>query len=623
MFESGSGKSDVVSRRFTRRAAIVGLVQAAGLGVLTARLYQLQVLDQSRYGELADANRTTRITLAPLRGRIFDRYGEVLADTLEFYQAVLTPSLAGNVGEVLERASRIVPISEEVKREILQRVAQQAANQPVIMVRELTWKAVSAINLNAPLLPGVHTEIVGRRTYHHGDTMGRIVGYVGSVERFALDDDPVLRLPGIRVGKGGLERGLEERLRGVGGHIDREVDARGRIVRNLGQSDPKRGLDAAATVDRELQRRLLRRLSQHRRAAGVVLDVATGDIVAMGSSPMFDVSQLSDPVSRKEWARIRKSHDNPLLDRSVQGVYPPGSTFKMVTALAALEAGVIGLDQYVNCDGTYELARSKFRCWNRGGHGPCNLHRALRESCDVYFYEIARRAGISRIAAMARELGLGTAFETGIRPMQGGLVPDPAWKRGRFGQGWYEGETLHAGIGQGYVLATPLQMAVMTARLATGRQVVPTAVRPALDGAGRQGVPLAVQPEHLAAVQRGMAAVVNERGGTGKFARLDDRALKIFGKTGTSQVARISSRVSQSNLRWNLRDHALFVGYVADRQPRYAVAAIVEHGGSGGKIAAPLVRGIIEDTIAVDPAARPVFAVAHGGRRDRPGGREG
>lgn len=614
MFEGDDASSDPARAVFTRRAAAIGLLQVAGLGVLAARLYQLQVLDQRQYGELADANRTTRQTLAPLRGRIYDRYGALLADTEEFYQVLLTPSLAGDVERVLDILTRITPISEDDRKQLTRLIKAQSPNTPLVVAQSLSWKELSAININAPLLPGVHTEIGGRRTYKNGDTMGRIIGYVGGVERFALDDDPIVRLPRARIGKAGIELGMDRRLRGTGGAIVREVDARGRIIRNLEQSDPKRGSDVAVTIDRELQRRLLARLSEYRRAAGVVLDVATGDVVAMGSWPMFNSSRLAAPISRKQWQKVRKAQDDPLIDRSIQGLYPPGSTFKMVTALAALEAGVIGRLDQVNCGGTYVLSGSKFRCWNRGGHGPCNLHRALRESCDVYFYEVARRVGITRLAEMARRLGLGQAFATGIEPVRSGLIPDPAWKRGRFGKAWFGGETLHAGIGQGYVLTSPLQLAVMTARIATGRSLTPTVVRPRATGNGAEPSMLGIDPGHLAAVRRGMWAVVNEGGGTGKNARLNDARLKIYGKTGTSQVARISSRVAKNNLRWGLRDHALFVGYVADQLPRYAVAAVVEHGGSGGKVAAPLVRAIVEDTIAVDPAARPVFDVRLGDR---------
>jgi penicillin-binding protein 2 len=367
----------------------------------------------------------------------------------------------------------------------------------------------------------------------------------------------------------------------------------------------------ALTVDPAAQQRLLNRLSRFRRAAGAVIDIATGDVIAMGAHPSFNATLLSEPMSEADWRRVQKAQGDPLVDRSSQGVYPPGSTFKMVTALAALEAGVVRRFEQINCPGFVRLGGQRFRCWNRGGHGPCNLHRALRESCDVYFYEVARRTGIERLAEMARRLGLGEAYDIGIEPMKSGLIPDPEWKRGRFGKGWFDGETLLAGIGQGYVLTTPLQLAVMTARLASGRQITPVLVRPAPDGAAVPK-PLDVNLEHLAAVQRAMAAVVNEGGGTGKDARLGDGRFTLHGKTGTSQVARISSSVSRSRLPWRLRDHALFVGYVADEKPRYAVAAIVEHGGSGGKVAAPLVRDIIEDIIALDPARTPVYDPTNG-----------
>ena len=607
----GAGEDEESRRRFLRRAALLGVAQVAGFGVLGARLYQLQVLERRQYGQLADANRTMREVIAPLRGRIFDRNGNVLADTKERFQALLTPSLAGDLDAVLEGVHQVRPLDGDERRRIREEVSTHPPNVPVLLAAELTWEQVAALNFHALRLPGVHTQIAGKRTYDVAPELGRIIGYVGRVERFALDDDPVLRLSSIKVGKLGLERGLEEKLRGRGGYIVREVDARRRIVRTLEQVDPERGHDVALTVDPATQQRLVSRLSRFRRAAGAVIDIATGDVIAMGAHPAFNATLLSDPMSEEDWRRVQKAQGDPLVDRSSQGVYPPGSTFKMVTALAGLDAGVARRFEQINCPGFVRLGGQRFRCWNRGGHGPCNLHRALRESCDVYFYEVARRTGIERLADMARRLGLGEAYDIGIEPMKSGLIPDPEWKRGRFGKGWFEGETLLAGIGQGYVLTTPLQLAVMTARLASGRQITPVLVHPGPVGETAPK-PLDVNPGHLAAVQRAMAAVVNEGGGTGKRARLGDRSFKVYGKTGTSQVARISSRLPGSRLPWRLRDHALFVGYVADGRPRYAVAAIVEHGGSGGRVAAPLVRDIIEDVIALDPARKPVFDPTRG-----------
>jgi penicillin-binding protein 2 len=611
MFGASDNEQD--RRRFLRRIGLVGLAQVAGFGVLGSRLYQLQVVDQRRYEQLAKANRTMRQVIAPLRGRIFDRNGQVVADTVESFQAILTPSLAGDLATALDRIHAVVPLSAEVRRQVRETVKGQSPNAPIVLLDELSWRDVAVLNFHALRLPGVHTQIAGRRRYRTGPEFGRIVGYLGRVERFALDDDPVLRLPSIKVGRLGVERGLEGRLRGRGGVIVREVDARRRIVRTLEQVDPERGEDVALTIDPETQKRLLSRLAGHRRAAGAVIDIATGDVVALGAHPSFDASRLSAPMSEADWRKVREAQGDPLIDRASQGQYPPGSTFKMITALAALEAGVINRLDHIHCPGYTVMGRRRFRCWNRGGHGPCNLHRAIKESCDVYFYEIARKTGIERIAEMARRFGLGLSYEAGIAPIKSGLIPDPEWKRGRYGKAWYGGETLLTGIGQGYVLSTPLQLAVMTARLASGREIFPTLVRPRGDGREKAAA-LKIDRGHLAAVQRAMGAVVNEGGGTGKEARLGDSRLRIYGKTGTSQVARISASVGRSRLPWRLRDHALFVGYVADRAPQYAVAAVVEHGGSGGKVAAPLVRDIIADTIAIDAASRPVFDVTAGQR---------
>ncbi len=611
MFGASDNEED--RRRFLRRVGLIGLAQVAGFGVLGARLYQLQVVDQRQYGELAEANRTMRQVIAPLRGRIFDRNGRIVADTVERFQAMVTPSLAGDLEAVLDRIHAIRPLSQDERRRVMEAARGQSANTSIVVIDDITWREVAALNFHALRLPGVHTQIAGERRYQTGPELGRIVGYMGRVERFALDDDPVLRLPKIKVGRLGVERGLEKQLRGQGGFVAREVDARRRIVRTLEQADPQRGRDVALTIDPATQKRLLARLSGHRRAAGVVLDIATGDVIALGAHPAFDASRLSAPMSEADWRKVREAQGDPLIDRASQGLYPPGSTFKMITALAALEAGVITRFDQIHCPGYVAMGRRRFRCWNRGGHGPCDLHRAIRESCDVYFYEVARKLGIRRIADMARRFGLGQSYDAGIEPIKSGLIPDPEWKRGRFGKEWYGGETLLAGIGQGYVLSTPLQLAVMTARLASGREILPTLVRPRVDGV-TQAKALKINKGHLAAVQKAMSAVVNEGGGTGKEARLNDQRLQIYGKTGTSQVARISSSVGRDQLPWRLRDHALFVGYVVDSAPRYAVAAVVEHGGSGGKVAAPLVRDIIADTVAIDAAARPVFDVSAGQR---------
>ena len=300
-------------------------------------------------------------------------------------------------------------------------------------------------------------------------------------------------------------------------------------------------------------------------------------------------------MTPEDWRRLAAKKGNPLFNRAIQGTYPPGSTFKMVTALAALEAGVIKQRTVMTCSGTHTLGGHRFRCWNRGGHGAVRLHRAIRESCDVYFYKVAEATGIERIADMARRLGLGDVYDrAGIAHQNPGIVPDPPWKRRHLGQPWYGGETLHVGIGQGYVATNPLQLAVMTARIASGRAVSPTLIRSRGDARDQPFPSLGIEAENLRAIHQGMLAVVYDGAGTGKRADLGRAGVRVAGKTGTSQVTRLSSFRSQSSLRWRLRDHALFVGFVPADRPKYAVAVIVEHGESGGKTAAPLCRDVME-----------------------------
>ena len=604
----GSHFDDETQRRkFSRRALLVGAGQLAGYGLLTSNLHDLQVVQAARYAPIADENRINVQLVAPVRGRIFDRFGRLLAGNQEGFRAVLIPSLANNVGQVLGRLARVIPVSTEEQERLVARARRQQPNVPLIVSNHLTFEQIASIGLLAPQLPGVQVEAAATRHYLAGEATAHVVGHVGGVERFAVDDDPVLKLPGMRVGRTGIERGMDARLRGRSGSIKHEVDARGRIVRTLAEVEPAPGGDVALTIDTELQRAVGERLSRERRASTVAIDTETGDVVLMVSMPTHDPGDLVKGVTARTWAKLKESGNDPMVNRAIRGLYPPGSTFKMVTALAALEAGVVDLSTRVDCYGQTELGGQTFRCWRRSGHGPCAFHRAMRESCDCYFYEIARRAGIDAIAAMGRRLGLGQTFDTGLALQKPGVMPDAAWKRGRYNEPWLGGETLHAGIGQGYVLTTPLQLAVMTARIATGRAIVPQFVRPERGQAPVSFAPIGLKPALLAAVRRAMTAVVNEDSGTGGNARLDKGQPLVAGKTGTSQVSRLSADRDGADLRWEQRDHALFVAFVPADKPRYAVSVVVEHGGGGGATAGPVIRDVISELLARDPAGKPAY----------------
>ncbi len=586
-------------RRFTRRALIVGAGQLGALGLLVGRLYQLQVMDQDRYALLADDNRLASQVIASERGRILDRAGTVLADNIQGYRVGIVPARTSDLKSLLQRLARIIPLPADEQEKLLQRARRQPKTATLVVNADITFEQVAEIGLNTPYLPGVETDIAWRRRTFHGRDIGFITGIVGAIERPALDDDPVVRLPGFRIGKSGVERAMETELRGRPGQVRQEVDARGRIVRTLEQKPAQAGRDISLTIEVGLQAEAMARLRQERRAALVALDVTGGEILAMCSQPVDDPGELVTGEAQQS----PPGGDDPMMNRAIQGLYPPGSTFKMVTALAALDMGRADLRERIDCDGDYVYADQTYRCWKRRGHGRCDLHRALRESCDCYFYELARRTGIDALSAMARRLGFGQTFECGIAQQRSGLIPTPDWKRARFGKPWHGGETILAGIGQGFVLTTPLQLAVMTARLATGMAVEPTLIR--RDTGKPQ--PLGLQPQWLDAIRRGLAAVVNEEGGTGHSAQLSDAALqgiRVAGKTGTSQVHRASTDRASADLKWEERDHSLFVAYAPAEKPSYAVAVVVEHGGSGSTSAAPLARDVLEMVLKRDPGGR-------------------
>ncbi len=594
---------------FTRRALLLGVGQLGIFGALGARLYNLQITEGNRYALLADENRISVEVLAPQRGRILDRAGQVLAANTEGYRAVIVPAIARDLRGVLQRFARIEPLSFDDIERIVQRARRQSSNIAIVLAQDLSWERLAEINLNAPLLPGVRTEPAGRRQYFFGPAMGHVVGYIGAIERRAMNDNPVLRLPGMRVGRAGVERGLEDELRGKAGSVTSEVDARGRVVRIIDQVEPRPGRDMALTIDTTLQSQIMAKLGAFRRASTVVLGVQSGEVLAMASSPGFDPNAVASANDAAEWAKLQTAPDDPLNNRAVRGLYPPGSTFKMVTALAALEAGKIDVRERLPCDGLFEYYGQRYRCWRRAGHESCDLHKALRESCDCYFYELARRSGIEAIATTARKLGLGVLHNAGITEAKPGLIPDHDWKRGRFGRGWLGGETILAGIGQGYVLTTPLQLAVMTARLASGLDITPTLVqRPS-----PMTAPLQMALPALQAVRRAMTAVVNEDGGTGARAQGEEGGYLLAGKTGTSQVSTLSRDSVQVDIPWVRRDHALFVCYAPVAAPRYALATVVEHGGGGGAVAAPLSRAIMDLVMERDPSARPVEPVVQSG----------
>ena len=604
------------NRKFTRRLVLLMGIKGLALGGLIARMYQLQVIDSERYTTLAEENRINTRLLLPIRGQIYDRHGRRVAVDKEDYRVVMVAEKTGNVQRALDRLAGIVELSREQREKVLREVRRRRRFLPVTITGNLTWEEVARMEVNAPDLPGVLTERGYTRVYPYGELVSHLVGYVGPVTEREQKDDPdrLLKIPEFRIGKQGIEKTYDRRLRGRGGTQRVEINASGRVQRELGRKEGTPGDDIHMTIDLELQQAALEAIRPHRAGSVVVMDIHTGDVLVMASTPGYDPNLFIPGLRSKTWRALQTNRLGPLLNKAVSGQYAPGSTFKMVVALAGLESGAINADSGFICPGVFELGRASFHCWKQGGHGHVALRDAIKQSCDVYFYELALRLGIDRIAETARKLGIGVPTGIDLPAEKRGIMPTKAWKRGYFrdkrNKAWFRGETVIAGIGQGYVLATPLQLAVMTARLANGGFAVtprlvaeqPAGFRTGYRQASEKFRRMGFNEANLRLIGDAMTAVTSEAGGTAFWTRIAEKGMEMAGKTGTSQVRRFTAAerargiVKNEDLPWHRRDHALFVAYAPLDTPRFACSVIVEHGGVGSRVAAPVAREVLLKT---------------------------
>ena len=593
-----------IMRRVTRRALFLGGLQVVVAGTLAWRMRNMQVEQADQFRLLADENRINIRLIPPERGVIHDRNGTPLAVNEQNYRIVIVREDAGDVEAVLERLGQLVALDERTVARTLEDVYSNPPFVPITVADRLSWQDISRVAANAPALPGVTHESALSRLYPLGPDFAHVIGYVGPVSEADLTrltaPDPVLQIPDFQIGRIGVERHCEDTLRGSAGSRRVEVNAVGRVMRELDRREGAAGGDIALTIDADLQSFTQARMGPES-AATVAMDVRSGEILACASSPSFDPNLFVRGISSSDFAALNDSVLRPLSNKTVQGTYPPGSCFKMVTALAALEAGEIDDEERVFCPGHRDISGRRFHCWRRGGHGRVNLVSALSESCDIYFYELAERVGIDRINAMAARFGYGERFDLPLSSVAGGLNPSREWKRANRGEAWQVGDTINASIGQGFVLASPLQLAVMTARLASGRKIVPRLLK-ARDGTGLEPVAaeaMGLSRRWLRKVQEGMDEASNHQRGTAHGVRIVRDEMRMAGKTGTSQVRsitpeeRASGVISTEDLPWERRNHALFVGYGPSEAPRVAVATIVEHGGSGAQAAAPITRDVL------------------------------
>ncbi|MGH7106596.1 MAG: penicillin-binding protein 2 [Acetobacteraceae bacterium] len=600
---------------FTRRALILAGGQAGLFGLLGLRLYRLQVRDGAHYATLAKDNRVSARLVAPPRGEIHDRAGILLAGNKPHWRALLVVDRTKDADATLAAFKRLVPLDPDEQAKARRAIATHRPFIPVLLKDFLSWGQMAALAVNAPALPGILVDVGTTRLYPFGPAMAHVVGYVGPPTEAEAHADPVLELPGIRVGKIGVERAQNAALIGSPGMVRLEVNALGRVIRDLARDPGTPGQTVRLNLDAGLQGQAVRRLAKERSASAVLIEIETGAVRAMASTPSFDPSLFDTGLSAAQWKAWATDQAAPLLDKAMSGIYAPGSTFKPVTALAGLTSGGITPGTRFFCPGYLDLGGHRYWCWLHGGHGWLDLPNAICQSCDVFFYHTALATGIDHIAAMAHRLGIGVAPDIDLPGAASGFIPTREWRRAH-GKSWTLGETVIHGIGQGFDQTTPLELAIMSARVATGRAISPRVATEV----GDRTLPLPPFPglgipeRYLAVVRKGMRMAVNNPMGTAYASRLTDPKMEMAGKTGSAEVINLSkaqaaSNFNTANLPWRFRPNALFIAYAPAGQPRFAISVVVEHGHEGAEAAAPIAKDVMEAAFGVlaasnAPAAR-------------------
>tara|TARA_A100001011_G_scaffold50889_1_gene48846 strand:+ start:1049 stop:2890 length:1842 start_codon:yes stop_codon:yes gene_type:complete len=605
-------------KAFSRRSLFLIGGQLALFSGLVSRMYYLQVLESDKFKTLADENRISYRIIAPRRGQILDRYGRPMAINKVNYRVMMIPENINNLELTLKKLTYIIDLNKYDVLRLKRDIKRYRSFTPILLKENLDWEKIAKIEVNTDQLKGIIVDVGEQRFYPSGSAVAAVCGYVSPVTDQQKERDPLFNVPGFKVGRSGIEKFYDSVLRGKSGSKQIEVNAFGRQIRELEKREGQEGKDLWLTIDLELQKYVSERL-EGESASCVVMDIHRGDLLALVSTPSFDPNAFNRGLTKSQWQNILKNSRNPLNNKAISGQYAPGSTFKMVVALAALEKGIISYRSNYLCTGSLELGDSIFHCWKEHGHGKMNLTSAIAQSCDVYFYEVAKKLGIDAISSMARRLGLGQIFDIELAGEAKGLMPTRDWKKKNKNSSWQQGETLLAGIGQGLILATPLQLAVMTSRIVNGGKAVSPRltkgillnepdISPSSNSKLENFKHIGVNTKNLNLIKKSMSFVTNSPQGTAFKARIIDPKYRFGGKTGTVQVRRISAEERElgvkknKDLEWHERDHALFVGYAPLSNPSYAVSVVIEHGGGGSKVAAPLARDIL---LKVQKIARP------------------
>ena len=627
MLSPGSGNTVIKSKLISRRMFLITAAQAVVMVGLVGRLISLQINQATKYKSLSDKNRFREWKLAPERGIIRDFFNKELASNEPLYQVHLIPENTKDLNNLFVRLKAILNISETKVSYLKKTISKQKPWEPVIVSENLSWSDFSRINLFLHELEGVEPIVSVARTYPDNSS-AHILGYVSQISKKDLQTKKYLKdqsVPGMAIGKTGLERKLDEKIIGKVGYQRYEVNAYGKRIREILINTGQVGESFKTTLDYEVQK-YTNELLKDKAAAVCVMDVFNGDIVSLVSSPTFEPNAFVHGLDKKYWDSLIKDEKKPLTNKALSGLYPPGSTIKTLVALSALENGIIKPLDSFRCKGKIELYGEKFHCWEKKGHGIVNLRKGIQRSCDVYFYEVARKLGVDRLSETAKKFGLGKKVLNDFAEERSGVVPNTKWKKKFIGQNWYLGETLHSGIGQGYFQSTPIQLCLMTAQIANGGfEIKPRILNDGKNNNLRNYLkfknenpnqplptdllvsnfdlkPLFKNQEHINLIKDAMYSSSNEPGGTSYRHRFKNPKYIFAGKTGSSQIKRFTeaqreAEVKQKDIEYKDRDHALFVAFAPYKNPQYAISVLVEHGGSGGKAAAPIARKVIKKVL--------------------------
>ncbi len=590
-----------IKNKVVRRVLLIGSFKLLVFSAIIGRLYKLQVVDREKYKTLSDSNRISLVFHAPSRGKIIDSLGNTIANNRKVYALIYDYSYK-DFSYIINKINSLIDLNEQSIDIILNKIKNVEVNNNSIVLKEyLSWKELSIIYVNLPDLPGVRIKTSSIREYTKGSYYAHTVGYTSYYSDNSNKIGVTNKMPFFLKGKNGIEKTYDSYLRGVPGREEVEVNASGKYIRRLSLIKSIAGKDVQLTINSDLQD-FTHNIIGSNIGAALVLDAKNGDILCSVSSPSFDPNIFSKNLDNKSWKKIINSINAPLINRPINGLYPPGSTFKPVVALAALKFGVINKNEKIFCNGTYTLGNRDFHCWKKGGHGNLNLSDAIAESCDVYFYELALSLGIDKIAETARLLGFGEYYND-YYGISKSIIPDKKWKKDNYNEKWQKGETLNVGIGQGFLLSTPLELAIMTANIINKGNLIKPNIVKSISGEKVDNDKLTVRSnfklEHLDIIKKAMYQVINSPKGTAWKSRVNDKDFNISGKTGTSQVRIISKEERESgiikneDLPFEKRDHALFVGFAPYNNPKYITTVILEHAGGGASNAAPMARDIL------------------------------